>query len=109
MIDIVTVIVEVVDVIVHPSYDHENTLNDIALLKIADVEFDDFIRPVCLPAETDGKDKDYSSLNGTKDNDDDDEDDDDDDDDDEEDDYVLTSSNVRMRLIETEEFLCGAR
>jgi len=57
--------VEVADVIVHPAYDEENLLNDIALLKLsADVTFDDFIRPVCLPAESDGKDFDYSTLNG---------------------------------------------
>ncbi|WP_411026479.1 serine protease, partial [Salmonella sp. s54395] len=40
------------NVIVHPYYDRYSTINDIALLRLSgDVEFNDYIRPACLPSQ----------------------------------------------------------
>jgi len=57
--------VYVAEIFVHPNYDSEKIVNDIALLKLtADVPFDDNIRPICLPPKEHGSNYDYSTLNG---------------------------------------------
>jgi len=55
----------VAEIILHPDYDKVSYTNDIALLRLtADIVYDDYIRPICLPPKEHGSNFDYSTLNG---------------------------------------------
>jgi len=57
--------VTVAELILHPNYNDDLIVNDIALLRLtADITFDDYIRPICLPPKEHGNNFDYSTMNG---------------------------------------------
>ena len=57
--------VSVAKVTVHPDYNSETLINDVAMLQLEDpVEYDDHIRPICLPPKSHGSDFNYADMNG---------------------------------------------
>lgn len=57
----------VVDVKEHPEYDQETYENDISILKIhRPTDYDDFIRPICLPSVLDDFENKTATVTGTK-------------------------------------------
>lgn len=49
-------------IVVHPGYQTTVIDNDIALIQLAEpVEFDDFVRPACLPSDSNINEEEYYS------------------------------------------------
>lgn len=60
--------IKIAEKIVHPDYRITNgvSFNDIALLRLSrDVEFNDVLKPICLPSANNWRNKDYSGQNLT--------------------------------------------